>query len=100
MPSRMDTKQIDTDQLVEWIELERPCCPFFGFEVPLDRKNKPIWLHLTGPEGVWVEVGVRCHETVEYRLTEYAALSCGVATPIGGELKNGILRTLNTASPS
>jgi len=49
---QMDTKQIDTGQLVEWIELERRCCPFFGFEVLWDRKNGSVWLHLTGPEGV------------------------------------------------
>jgi hypothetical protein len=49
---QMDTKQIDTGQLVEWIELERRCCPFFGFEVHWDRKNEPVWLYLTGPEGV------------------------------------------------
>ena len=49
---QMDTKQIDTGQLVEWIELERRCCPFFGFEVHWDRKNGPVWLHLTGSEGV------------------------------------------------
>jgi hypothetical protein len=49
---QMDTKQIDTGQLVEWIELERRCCPFFGFEVHWNRKNGPVWLHLTGSEGV------------------------------------------------
>jgi len=49
---QMDTKQIDTGRLVEWIELERRCCPFFGFEVHWDRKNEPVWLYLTGPEGV------------------------------------------------
>jgi hypothetical protein len=49
---QMDTKQIDTYQLIEWIELERLCCPFFGFEVHWDRQNGTVWLHLTGPEGV------------------------------------------------
>lgn len=49
---RMDTKQIDARQLVQWIELERRCCPFFGFEILWERKNGPVWLHLTGPEGV------------------------------------------------
>jgi hypothetical protein len=49
---QMDTKQINTTQLVEWIELERLCCPFFGFEVHWDRQNGTVWLHLTGPEGV------------------------------------------------
>ena len=33
---QMDTKQIDTGQLAEWIELERQCCPFFGFEIRSD----------------------------------------------------------------
>jgi hypothetical protein len=51
---QMDTKQIDTCQLIEWIELERLCCPFFGFEVHWDRQNGAVWLHLTEPEGVKV----------------------------------------------
>jgi hypothetical protein len=49
---QMDTKQIATCQLIEWIELERLCCPFFGFEVHWARQNGAVWLHLTGPEGV------------------------------------------------
>jgi hypothetical protein len=49
---QMDTKQIGTDQLVEWIELERKCCPFFGFEIRWTPQNGAVWLNLTGPEGV------------------------------------------------
>lgn len=49
---QMDTRQIDTAQSVEWIELERLCCPFFGFQLHWDRQNGAVWLHLTGPEGV------------------------------------------------
>jgi hypothetical protein len=49
---QMDTRQIGTAQLVAWVELERQCCPFFGFEVRWDRQNGAVWLHLTGPEGV------------------------------------------------
>jgi hypothetical protein len=49
---QMDTKQIGTDQLVKWIELERRCCPFFGFEVHWDQQKGAVWLYLTGPEGV------------------------------------------------
>jgi hypothetical protein len=49
---QMDTRQISTAQLVAWVELERQCCPFFGFEVRWDRQNGSVWLHLTGPEGV------------------------------------------------
>ena len=49
---QMDTTKIYADQLVEWVELERQCCPFFGFEIHWDPKNGSVWLHLTGPEGV------------------------------------------------
>jgi hypothetical protein len=49
---QIDTQQIDTRQLVEWVELERKCCPFFGFEVRWDGQDNAVWLNLTGPEGV------------------------------------------------
>ena len=49
---QMDTKQIGTDQLAEWIELERQCCPFFEFEIRWTRQNGAVWLNLSGPEGV------------------------------------------------
>jgi hypothetical protein len=48
----MNVKQMSTNQLAEWIELERRCCPFFGFEIHWDSENGPVWLHLSGPEGV------------------------------------------------
>jgi hypothetical protein len=49
---QMNTKQIGTDQLAEWIELERKCCPFFEFEIHWTPQNGDVWLHLSGPEGV------------------------------------------------
>jgi hypothetical protein len=49
---KMDTKQIGTTQLAEWIELERQCCPFFGFEIRGTPQNGDVWLHLSGPQGV------------------------------------------------
>ena len=49
---QINSGQIGTGQLVEWVELERRCCPFFGFEVRWDRQKGSVWLHLTGPEGV------------------------------------------------
>ena len=49
---QMDTKQIDTGQLTEWIELERQCCPFFEFEIRWTRQHGAVWLNLSGPEGV------------------------------------------------
>jgi hypothetical protein len=49
---QMNIKQIGTNQLAEWIELERKCCPFFGFEIRWTPQNGAVWLHLSGPEGV------------------------------------------------
>jgi hypothetical protein len=42
-----------TFQLVtEWAIQERRCCPFFDIDVRLDREGGPLWLRLTGREGV------------------------------------------------
>jgi hypothetical protein len=46
---QMDTSQMGTEQLVEWVEVERQCRPFLGFEA---RKNGSVCVHLDGPEGV------------------------------------------------
>jgi hypothetical protein len=50
--SRVDNEHPTTDQLVEWVNLERQCCPFFGFEILWEPENGPVWLQLTGPQGV------------------------------------------------
>ena len=42
-----------TVQLVaEWAAGERACCPFFDIEMRLEREGGPLWLRLTGREGV------------------------------------------------
>ena len=38
--------------VAEWITYERVCCPFFDFELKIERENAAIWLSLTGGEGV------------------------------------------------
>ncbi len=43
----------DTVQLVaEWAAGERACCPFFDIDMRLQREGGPLWLALTGREGV------------------------------------------------
>jgi hypothetical protein len=49
---QMDTKQIGTDHLAEWIELERKCCPFFRFEIRWTSQNGAVWIDLSGSKGV------------------------------------------------
>ena len=37
---------------VEFVENESRCCPFFRFGIEVEPEDGPIWLRLTGPEGV------------------------------------------------
>jgi len=42
-----------TFQLVaEWVAGERVCCPFFDIGLRLEREGGPLWLRLTGRNGV------------------------------------------------
>ena len=38
--------------VAEWIALERLCCPFFAFQLEIGSDPNPIWLRITGREGV------------------------------------------------
>jgi hypothetical protein len=49
---RVGNKHLTTDQLVEWVNSERQRCPFFGFKILWEPENGPVWLQLTGPQGV------------------------------------------------
>ena len=49
---KLDPVRFTTDQALEWIELERLCCPFLEMEVRWDIENGPVWLNLKGPESV------------------------------------------------
>jgi hypothetical protein len=39
-------------QMATFVENERLCCPFFNFELEVEPNNGPLWLRLTGQEGV------------------------------------------------
>ena len=49
---RFDSTQFTTDQALEWIALERKCCPFLDLEVRWEIETGPVWLQLKGPGGV------------------------------------------------
>lgn len=38
--------------LATFVEYERFCCPFFTFTIKVEAANGPLWLYLTGDEGV------------------------------------------------
>jgi hypothetical protein len=59
LPSDEETIQMTA----EWITLERRCCPFIAFGIEVGHEGGPLWLSLTGREGVKpflkIELGVK-----------------------------------------
>jgi len=39
-------------ETADFIALERLCCPFFGFRIEIEPEGGPVWLRLTGRDGV------------------------------------------------
>ena len=39
-------------KLAQFVELERLCCPFLNFVVEVEEDGGPVWLRLTGRDGV------------------------------------------------
>jgi hypothetical protein len=35
-------ERITAEQLVEWVTLEKQCCPLFGFQILWEPKNGPL----------------------------------------------------------
>ncbi|HEX8149330.1 MAG TPA: hypothetical protein VF591_19260 [Pyrinomonadaceae bacterium] len=48
LPASPDTLH----KLAEFVSLERLCCPFLGFVMEVEPEGGPVWLRLTGREGV------------------------------------------------
>ena len=49
---RFPGSDIWANKLIQFITVERGCCPFFTFALVFEPKQGPLWLHLRGPEGV------------------------------------------------
>jgi len=49
--ARLDDVALCRDAL-EWLLLERRCCPFFDLRLTLDAGNGPVWIHFGGGPGV------------------------------------------------
>lgn len=39
-------------KLADFIALDRKCCPFFHFSVDVEPHDGPIWLKITGADGI------------------------------------------------
>jgi hypothetical protein len=49
---RLPSESATVRDVAEYITLERMCCPFFRFEMEVEQEGGPLWLRLTGREGV------------------------------------------------
>lgn len=49
---RFDAEPNVIRRLAEFVSLERLCCPFLSFAIEIEAENGPVWLRLTGREGV------------------------------------------------
>jgi hypothetical protein len=49
---RFDEGKISIAELAQWVTGERKCCPFFDFEIVLERGDGAMWLKLRGNDGV------------------------------------------------
>ncbi|MGH9426236.1 MAG: hypothetical protein ACRD2L_08035 [Terriglobia bacterium] len=49
---RFSSESSTIQELAEFIAFERLCCPFFDFEMVIEREGGPAWLRLRGREGV------------------------------------------------
>lgn len=49
---RIDTVEASLVDVAEWVNFEKRCCPFFDFEISLQREGGPLWLKVSGREGV------------------------------------------------
>ena len=49
---RLQAKIFSISDAAEWVDGESKCCPFFEFEISLERNNGPLWLKLRGKDGV------------------------------------------------
>lgn len=50
--ARFDSDAATLLRLAEFITLERLCCPCFTLAVEAEREHGPLWLRITGRDGV------------------------------------------------
>jgi hypothetical protein len=49
---RLQTATVSLVEIAEWVASERKCCPFFDFQISAQQDAGPVWLSLTGGNGV------------------------------------------------
>jgi hypothetical protein len=49
---RFRPEAVSLIDLADWVSSEARCCPFFGMSIEVEPDGGPLWLRLTGKEGV------------------------------------------------
>ena len=49
---RLAVEKISLMEVAEWISFERRCCPFFNLQIEAEPNDGPIWLRMTGTDGI------------------------------------------------
>ncbi|MGH7924667.1 MAG: hypothetical protein ACREQH_08765 [Candidatus Binatus sp.] len=49
---QISTERMALAQVAEWISFERKCCPFLEFRIDVAPRSGPVWVSLTGRDGV------------------------------------------------
>jgi len=49
---RFRPEAVSLMELADWVSSEARCCPFFDMTIEVERDGGPLWLKLTGKEGV------------------------------------------------
>ena len=61
----------------KFIENERSCCPFFNFGLEVEPNSGPVWLRLTGGEGVKEILQITLFESIEDKAALKALIQTG-----------------------
>ena len=49
---RLAAEKISLPEVAEWMTFERRCCPFFNLQIEAEPNAGPIWLRMTGADGI------------------------------------------------
>jgi hypothetical protein len=49
---KLAAEKISLPEIAEWMAFERRCCPFFNLQIEAQPNAGPIWLRMTGAEGI------------------------------------------------
>lgn len=49
---RFENEERTLAQVATFVAKERRCCPFFGFRIEVEPEGGPVWLSMTGEDGI------------------------------------------------